>query len=500
LNIEEILNGNWPIFFPSFPGREALFFYWASIFARLFGNSHLTIKVAAAVIGTLTIPVTYLVARRLFDTGTGICAAAILAVSHWHIILSRIGYRAILMPLFVLVLAYLVAEAVDSPRDWHMARVGLWLGLGLYTYNSFLFAVPAFVVVMLVYWIARRGPGLLAVARSIGITALGAFLVWVPLARYAYEHPEVYLQRVQSRLTGAEKPLPADVLGTLVNNIARTLGMFNFRGDEVFTVNVPFMREMGLITAVLFVLGLGYALVHWRRGFNAITLGWFFTMLLPSALSIAFPNEVPSSDRAGGGVAMAMLIAAIPLPLLGRQLFQALPMVRGGPWALPLGSFRGRRARIKGALELGTRWLLAAAALVLFVFEARAAFQTVFTAYVAKQPGANYSVSRELARILDDFVGNGPEYIEYWPHWFDGHALEVQLTRTTSDEIYFVDNLAREAPTLADAGERALFLLHPEDQQALATLYRAFPRGSAIRYFDGLGNVRIIAFYAERQP
>lgn len=494
-NILEVLNGNFPVFFPSYPGREALFFYFASIFAKLFGLSHLTIKFSAAVVGTATIPVLFFTARRLFNTEVGLYAALLLAINHWHITLSRIGYRAILMPMFVFLLCYLIARAADKQRDWDYALIGLLVGLGMYTYNSWLLAPLALAAALAAHFIVRRNMTFGDLVRCLVIAGVGAFLVFVPLGRYAVEEPETYLMRVASRITSNETPLPADTLGVFVDNLKRTLAMFNYRGDSVFVVNVPYQREMEFFTAVLFVLGMGFVLARWRRGYNIALLSVFLVMLMPSALSIAFPNEVPSSDRASGGVAVAFLFAALPLALLRQHVANWLPTFRAGPFAFRLPVSDGRDLRVKGTVNMGTAWMVPALGLILLWGDATSSFDTYFVKYPDAQPYHNYPLSLSLARAIDDFEGNGPVYIKYPPYWYDGNALRTQLQRAPQTWDNESDHFDTSAPPFQDFEGRFEYILHPDDKEGLAFLQQAFPNGIWVDHYDELGDVEFVSFF-----
>lgn len=498
LNVQNILDGNYMVFFPSHPGRESLFFYWAAIFARLFGNSHLTIKFAAALAGTLTIPVLYGVVKRLFNAEAGLYAALLLAISHWHIILSRIGFRSIVVPLFVFVLIYLVLRAIERRRDFDFALVGLWVGLGLYTYSSWLLAPFAFGLALVLFWLARRTLPLESVVRFALVAGIAGFLVWVPLARYGYENPEMYFKRVATRITSQEQPLPADVAGVFLDNLKRTFAMLNYRGDSVFVQNVPFLRELGFFTGVLFILGLAYILLHWRRGYNAILLAFFAVMLLPSALSIAFPQEVPDEVRSSGGIGMAILIAALPLPLIRKRLVGLLPQIQFGPVTTRVAVSAREEWRIKGRLLLGTGWIVPAIALLLFWGEAQAAYKTYFVDYVAAQPFHNYSISRELARALDAFAGDGPAFVKIYPYWYDGNALRVQLQRQPPDWHGELDHFEASQPPFSDLEGQAMFLVNPQDTEALTFLQGFFPQGIAVEQRDPSGEVQFIAFYGQK--
>src|SRR5579883_2363797 len=64
-DISGILKGQHPIYFPNNNGREPFFFYWASLFASIWGVNAYAIRLASACLGTLTVPATFFCAREL---------------------------------------------------------------------------------------------------------------------------------------------------------------------------------------------------------------------------------------------------------------------------------------------------------------------------------------------------------------------------------------------------------------------------------------------------
>ena len=254
-NIRLILRGEFPVFFSSYPGREGLFFYLAAPVARLFGLSHVSIKLASALVGIVTLPVIYLLGKELFSREVGLYAAFFLSVSHWHVILTRVGFRASTVPLLLALVWWAIVRGRKTERRWFFALAGLFLGLGLYTYNAFMIA-PLMVGLMLLGYLVRGGRyGWLSRLQNALLVAIVALIVFVPLGRYAYEEPQQYLYRAATRITDIETALPQDMALTLLSNVVRTALMFNYQGDVVFIANVPLLRQLGWLSGALFVLG-----------------------------------------------------------------------------------------------------------------------------------------------------------------------------------------------------------------------------------------------------
>ena len=117
--------------------REPLYHYaMAGVFA-VFGGSPTTIRLTSALLGILTVALFFPLARRWLGPRAGFFAAGLFAVSRWHVTASRLGLRAILVPLFV-VLVLLAFSSLAMTRRWRWALLlGVLVGLGFYTYPSY---------------------------------------------------------------------------------------------------------------------------------------------------------------------------------------------------------------------------------------------------------------------------------------------------------------------------------------------------------------------------
>jgi 4-amino-4-deoxy-L-arabinose transferase-like glycosyltransferase len=101
LDAVSVLNGNYPIFFTANNGREPLYIYLLSLGIAAFGRTPFGLRFVAAVIGSLTIPVTYLLGRAFFNHRIGLLAMAVCAITFWPLALSRVSFRAGALPFFI---------------------------------------------------------------------------------------------------------------------------------------------------------------------------------------------------------------------------------------------------------------------------------------------------------------------------------------------------------------------------------------------------------------
>jgi 4-amino-4-deoxy-L-arabinose transferase-like glycosyltransferase len=125
-------------------------------FVALFGVSELAVRAPSVVAGTLSIWIIYLLVCELFvkskqKTLLAFITAGLLAISPWHIMLSRAGFEANIALLWILLGAWLIRKAVTNPTLLYIC----WLPFvaGIYTFNSARYAGPliAFGVAVSVY-------------------------------------------------------------------------------------------------------------------------------------------------------------------------------------------------------------------------------------------------------------------------------------------------------------------------------------------------------------
>ena len=316
------LRGDRPIFISSYTGKEVLFFYLAGGLMRAVGDSVFTLRLTAAFIGVLTVAATYWLGREMLaDRRMALLAASLLAVSFWHVLFSRLGFRVVTEPLLqALTVAALFRGLRTDRRVWFVAA-GVLLGLTAYTY----LAARLFPVVLLIAALplllerptnSKRLPQLL-------LTAGVALVVLLPLLGYFTAHPGTFWTRIDQVGAAASEGL------TLGAAFVKSLGMFFLVGDPYLRFNIPERPLFDFFWGALLVVGWLVAAIRlpklpydWQRSAVLLLLAAPLIMLLPTALAV---NEiVPSNLRALGMAPFVFFLPAIGLVTLLRDIERRL--------------------------------------------------------------------------------------------------------------------------------------------------------------------------------
>jgi 4-amino-4-deoxy-L-arabinose transferase-like glycosyltransferase len=135
-----ILKGELRIWFPGNFGREPIEMYLLAASSVLFGRNEIAIRFPTAAAGLLTVAAVAPLTVRLFRSRrdariVALLATAVVAVNFWHVFWSRIGFRAILLPLALVVAVWWLGRAYDGDRrGWSAA--GAAFGASFYTYTA----------------------------------------------------------------------------------------------------------------------------------------------------------------------------------------------------------------------------------------------------------------------------------------------------------------------------------------------------------------------------
>jgi hypothetical protein len=250
----------------------------------LFGDSLVGVRLTGLIPGVLSILGVYLLGRDFFNPRVGVMAAALTAASYVHLAASRqIHYMD---PVGFLVFAvYFFILGLREERGWAIVGSGIATAMCLvYFPGRLVLPVIAFVLAFLLLFHRRllvRRSGWLVLWMVAGLVTLGPMnVVHIRHAQDLVSHtsgvfilnPEV----VRHTMGGFKvNTLPA----MLLEQARRSALMFHYywNTDTQLGMRLPFLDP---ITAPLFTLGIGVAVLSLRRLGSALLLVWTFLGVL----------------------------------------------------------------------------------------------------------------------------------------------------------------------------------------------------------------------------
>ena len=442
-------------------GQATLFTYIIALFFRLFGASVATMRLASAVVGAVTVGAFYFMARDLYGDRAALLGTALLAGSRWHLTFSRIVYEAILTPLCEVLAFWFLLRGLRDRRWRDLVLAGMALGLGLHTYTAFR-AVPLVVLGFLVALalverptVRQTWPGLLA-------GAAGMLLVLNPLGLYAVRYPQQFMGRT-IHISVFHEVQAVGNWSPVWSNLRKTLGMFHYQGDPASLHNLPGAPMLDVWVGALVVLGVAYALWHWRRREHLLYLFWAAGVLALGVLSAA--HEAPTSRRTIGLIPLLYLLATLAL----ERVWQAFRAAWRGRGEAVLTSFLATLAVASGVGNAYT------------YFAKQAVHPAVWAAYSPNES----AVGRYLAGLQRE-----PRI--FLAQEFQRHSAIHFIAR---DPEYEVFNLAQHLPLRDPDGRDVLYILDPVGEKALPLFQRFYPQAQVEFHRDRYGYPLFISIW-----
>jgi len=264
-------------------GQNALYAYALIPFIATLGLKAWVIRLPNLLAGLLTLPLVYLIFKRTVDRKFGLLAMLCVALSPWHILLSRWGLESNLLP-FVFSLGYFfLLKSMDDGR-WILAA-GFSFALCLYAYGTAYAAIPIFLVLAALLLLRTRALGIRPLAAGFAVLViLGlpifAFVLINLLKLDTLQLGPVSIPRLPtlSRFEGLGAMFHADFLTSLQSYAAAFFNLL-WTQDDLRSRNgfPPYGYFYGL-TLPLAVLGAGLFVTQVKK--NALPALLFFAWLL----------------------------------------------------------------------------------------------------------------------------------------------------------------------------------------------------------------------------
>jgi len=475
--VRDILMGNAALTHSRNLVSEPLQYLWSALISYLTGNppAFAWLKLGYALANLTALYFVYRLAAELFDRWVGLAAAFLLGISFWQIIQTRalLG-SGLVLPLGAASLSYLFS-GLQKHRSNDLLLSSLFAGLGLLTNKLFLIFPLAGLVISLVWLLSGKETGKNRAfwAHILQAVLVGAVVI-VPLLRAVAVDPRAYLAPILSRVSGYENALSGSPLLIFLSNLWSALGIANWSNRSSWVDGLTLRPALDAVSAAFFVLGICSAVIarrklkDWRL---AALLVLYPLLLLPSAMSLAFPLENPSLSRALGALIPIIVLAAVGFRAVGAALFRATSQTQ----------------------KPGFKVLLSGAVLL---FAMSLNYQAAFVDYPAAYRQNAWNAS-EMAKVIKQTEQNTGFLQNAWvvgyPYWVDARAVALEADRADQVLALMPDQLEQTA----NVPGSKLFLVHPLDASSVEKLQQLYPMGTFAMFASSIPEKDFLVFQVE---
>jgi len=457
IDVTDVLQGNTFIFFQRNTGREAFQMYLTAAMAKIFGTglSFLSLKLGTCLAGLFSLPFIYLLGKEIKNKEVGLLAMFFAGIAYWPNVISRVALRFALYPAFLAPMIFFLVRGIKRKKWNDFLFAGLFLGIGLHGYSPFRIVPFAVVLILLIYFLHSKSKDnrRLAVIALL-LVGLISLIVFLPLGRYASINYSSFAYRMQSRMTNVETALPGPALAIFFSNLWKALIMFQWNNGHIWVHSVPGRPALGVISAAMLSMGVILLVVRYIRKRHWMDLALLLLiplLMLPSILSIAFPDENPSLNRTGGAIIPVFIIIAIAIENLVINLRKIIT---------------GRAGK----------WISVGVVLVLAGFSMQTNAKLVFVDYYQQFKSSAWNTS-EIGAVIEEFADTiGDEdhaWVVPYPHWVDTRLVGIHVVDRVRDfALWQKDILGTET-----AAAPKLYIFKPVDEETYQILQDLYPDG-----------------------
>jgi hypothetical protein len=475
MDINDVLHGYFPIYFPRNTGREVIHFYLTAAYMAIFNLevSFLNLKTVAAFANLVTLLFIYLLGKEVGNKWVGLFAALFAGMAYWPLVFTRLALRIPYYPLFVAPVMYFMVRGLRRRNINDILWTGFFLGLGLHGYTPFRI-VPIFVVFGIVIFLLHKNTRKrwLESFFTLTLIAFVSLIVFIPLLRYWLANPNLFSYRAFSRLTTIETEFPAPPLVIFFQNFWKASVMFFWDNGSIWAHSVPGVPALEVVSAAFYFLGIVSLILRYinKRDWRDLYLLVSIPMLLmPSILSLAFPGENPSLNRTAGAVVPVFVVVGIAMESTIRTFWQCL---RG--WF--------------------GKSILIVFVLLIFLWSAANNYDLVFNQYftIYQQSSWNTSEIGRIAELFAETLGS-PEttYVVGYPHWVDSRLVAINAGYPGKDFAIFTEQI----PDTTNDPRAKMFFLNVNDGQNMQILLETYPNGILQQYDSKVENKDFMIFF-----
>lgn len=302
--------------------RPALYIYLVVPFIKLFGLNVLAVRLPSVILSVLTIVAVYLLTCELIRMSKlrinvntmGLISSFILAISPWHIYISRLGHEVNAGLSFVIFAVLFFLKAINSKKSLFLILSSIFFGLSLYTYQSEKVFVPLIVLILILIY--RKS--LLELKKTLLVSLAIGIIIITPITLATFSSEGLARFKGTSAFTGgpfyresADRVLKykneGNLLGQIINNrrlvplkifAANYLSHFNPKflfsnsGNESF--KAPNFGLMYVWELPFLLIGLVYIFITQGKKTKLLLISWLLIAFVAPSLTTGAPHAMRS--------------------------------------------------------------------------------------------------------------------------------------------------------------------------------------------------------------
>lgn len=316
--------------FKAFGDYKAPVYIYADVFSlAVFGKNEFAVRFPSALFGTLTVFITFLLVRELFYKEknreiVSLTAAFLLAISPWHIQLSRAAYEANIATFFTILAVWLFFYALRK-HVYFLIFSAISFVLAFYAFNAHRIFIPLLIVLLTVLYhkTILNHKKQVIIAGIIGLVLLIPFFQYfqTPESKLRFQEVNIFsdlsvIEKANERIAYADNNIAAKVFDNrrVLFSMLFVKHYFDFvnpvylffTGDENPRFSLQDNGLLYLFELPFLLLG-AYILLTARDKRTLLLGGWF--LLAPIAAATA--RETPHALRSETLIPIYQIVSAI---------------------------------------------------------------------------------------------------------------------------------------------------------------------------------------------
>lgn len=294
--------------------KPPVYAYLDVIPIKIFGLNEFAIRFPSAFFGVLTVLLTYFLVKRIFPQSKhkenyALLASFFLAISPWHILLSRAAFEANIASFFIILGIWSFLVSVQD-KKWYLLISSTSFVLSMYIFNTARIVSPLLVLILVVIFRKR----LFEIKREAIVSFIVGFLIFVPIIGFllspqaSLRYKEVNIFTDSSVVKNANQLIENDnnALWSKVIHNRRVLYSIEYVRHFLDNLSPSFLfikgdgnpkfstQEVGqmYIWDIVFFIGGIFLLIKKKEGYWWLIPLWLILGIIPAATARETPHAL----------------------------------------------------------------------------------------------------------------------------------------------------------------------------------------------------------------